>query len=222
MESPDVINRVSALSGPTGSPLRLLAKIRANLALEWSNLHPRLMMANFLLAFIPSDVGVRLRAIVYRRVVGFRIGKGTAFTGTIRVTAMGKPYGRLAIGRNCLIRPCHFTLNETVTVGDNVCISRDVFISTDSHKFGPPERRIGSIVSKPVRIEDGVWITQRCIVHPGVTVGRGSVVANSSVVTRDVPPNTLVGGVPAKVIRQLPEEGEETGELTSPEEVVLR
>lgn len=221
MQSPDMIDRVSVLSGPTGSPLRLLAKIRANLALEWSNLHPRLMVANFLLAFIPNDVGVRLRAIVYRRLVGFRVGKGTVFTGTIRVTAMDKPYSRLVIGRNCLIRPCHFNLNETVTIGDNVCISSDVFISTDSHKLGPPERRIGSIVSKPVHIEDGVWITRRCIVHHGVTVGRGSVVANNSVVTRDVPPNTLVGGTPAKVIRQLSEESE-AGELTSPAEAALR
>jgi len=55
-----------------------------------------------------------------------------------------------------------------------------------------------------VSVEDGAWIAARVTVLPGVTIGRGSVVAAGAVVTRDVPPNCLVAGVPARVLRELP------------------
>ncbi|NTU65300.1 MAG: hypothetical protein HGB05_18340 [Chloroflexi bacterium] len=75
------------------------------------------------------------------------------------------------------------------------------------HAPGTPanrsDQRAGATFSAPVTIQDGTWLGARCIVLPGVTVGRGSVVGAGSVVTKDVPPNTLVGGVPAKVIRSI-------------------
>jgi acetyltransferase-like isoleucine patch superfamily enzyme len=57
----------------------------------------------------------------------------------------------------------------------------------------------------PIRIEDGVWIGSRVTVLPGVTIGAGAVIAAGAVVNRDVPPDTLVGGVPARVLRHLDE-----------------
>jgi maltose O-acetyltransferase len=59
-------------------------------------------------------------------------------------------------------------------------------------------------VARPVSIEDGAWIAARVTILPGVTIGRGTVVAAGAVVTRDVPPNTLAAGVPARVKRELP------------------
>ena len=161
------------------------------------------MLANLLLSALPSGVGSRLRAIVYRRLVGFQIGKGTTFPNKIEVIAVGNPYDRLIIGENCRINACRLILNESLIIGDNVVVSREVILTTDSHSLGPSNSRMGSIVARPIRIENGVWITQRSIIHGGVTIGEGSVVANNSVVTKDVGPNTLVGGVPARVVKRL-------------------
>ena len=79
-----------------------------------------------------------------------------------------------------------------------------VIIITDDHEIGPPWHRCGDRVARPVVIEDGVWIGARVTLLPGVTIGRGSVVAAGAVVNKDVPPNTLVGGVPARILRTLP------------------
>lgn len=69
--------------------------------------------------------------------------------------------------------------------------------------MGSSERRAGAGWAKPIHIEDGCWIGARVTVLGGVRIGRGSVVAAGAVVTRDVPENCLVGGVPARLLRQL-------------------
>jgi acetyltransferase-like isoleucine patch superfamily enzyme len=67
-----------------------------------------------------------------------------------------------------------------------------------------PERRGGERYSRPVVVEDGVWVGACATILPGVTLGRGSVVAAGALVARDVPPHTLVAGVPARPIKSLP------------------
>ena len=76
-------------------------------------------------------------------------------------------------------------------------------ITTSSHVIGTPERRAGRLKPEPVRIGHGAWIASRAVILPGVEVGEGAIVAAGAVVARSVAPNTLVGGIPARVIRHL-------------------
>jgi acetyltransferase-like isoleucine patch superfamily enzyme len=77
-------------------------------------------------------------------------------------------------------------------------------ILTSSHELGPTMQRAGPLFRRPVRIGQGAWVGARSVVLPGVSIGDGAVVAAGSMVTKDVPPNVLVGGVPASVRRSLP------------------
>jgi maltose O-acetyltransferase len=88
-------------------------------------------------------------------------------------------------------------------VGDDVSISAESLILTAAHHAEDAE---WSGESKPVTIEDNVWVGMRAIVMPGVTLGRGCVVAAGAVVTRDVPPLTIVFGSPARAVGKRPEE----------------
>lgn len=189
-------------AGKKRSLRRRLMSLRAQLALELSEVHWAFLLANALLSPLPKEAGGRLRATAYRA-VGFRIGRGTSVGKGWHVEGMGRPYGRLKIGEGCLIRGARFELNAPVSVGNGVVISDDVLITTDIHEIGPPGGRMGHLRSRPVSIGDGCWIGRRSMVL-GVNVGAGSIVAAGAVVTRDVPANVLVGGVPARVIRELP------------------
>ncbi len=93
--------------------------------------------------------------------------------------------------------------HSPIHIGHRVRISKDVQIETAGLDFqsGPPPYRHQS---KPIIIEDGVWIGTRSMVLGGVRIGAHAVIAAGSIVTRDVPPRTLVAGIPAKVIRHLP------------------
>jgi maltose O-acetyltransferase len=93
--------------------------------------------------------------------------------------------------------------HSPINIGHRVRISKDVQIETAGLDFlsGPAPYRHQS---KPIFIEDGAWIGTRSIILGGVRIGAHAVVAAGSIVTRDVPPRTLVAGIPAKVLRQLP------------------
>jgi acetyltransferase-like isoleucine patch superfamily enzyme len=93
-----------------------------------------------------------------------------------------------------------------LAIGNEVLIAAHVVLTTRGH---PVEGdRYGVTVDAPIVIEDRVWIGAGAIVLPGVTVGIGSIVAAGAVVTEDVPPYTVVGGVPAVAIRSLDRNGE--------------
>jgi maltose O-acetyltransferase len=90
-----------------------------------------------------------------------------------------------------------------ITIGRDVQMGPNVQLLTPTHPLDPQQRRDKLESAKPITIEDNVWIGGGAIVLPGVTVGKNSVVGAGAVVTRDVPPNTVAVGNPARVIRHL-------------------
>ncbi|OPZ09039.1 MAG: Maltose O-acetyltransferase [candidate division BRC1 bacterium ADurb.BinA292] len=91
-----------------------------------------------------------------------------------------------------------------ITIGDNISFSPHVQIHTSNHRYEQADALPYDHVSylKPVRVESHAWIGANVLICPGVTIGEGAVVAMGSVVTRDVPPCTVVGGNPARVIKE--------------------
>jgi len=122
----------------------------------------------------------------------------------MRLTGIGNPCGLLCIGENTMITGgLHVDLGASVKIGDGVRIGHDVSLLTINHEVGESWLRAGTSFFGEIVIEDGCWIASRCTVLPGVVIGRGAIVAAGAVVTRNVPANTLVAGVPARVVRQL-------------------
>lgn len=114
-----------------------------------------------------------------------------------------KPNPKLFIGNGVVIgRYCMITVKDTVTIGDNTIIGAFVQIIDHSHTF-----RLGGTIKDqeakidPVFIGDDVWIGAGSKILCGVTVGRGAVIGANAVVTKDVPENAIVGGVPARILK---------------------
>ena len=101
----------------------------------------------------------------------------------------------------------HSTIIGPVCIGNHVNLAQGITITALNHNFSDATKRIDEqgITTKPVVIKDDVWIGANAVVLPGVTIGCHAVVAAGAVVTHDVPDNTVVGGVPAKVISTTPE-----------------
>lgn len=113
----------------------------------------------------------------------------------------------LRIGDNTSIgRQVQINAWRSVTIGRSVLIADRVFISDADHNYADPETPIalqGDAFCGAVALRDGCWIGIGAVILPGVTVGRNAVVAANAVVTHDVPDRAIVGGIPAKIIRQL-------------------
>jgi maltose O-acetyltransferase len=181
---------------------------------ETEGWHGRIFLANLLLKPFPPHVGSRLRTAVLRK-LGFQIGAGTLFWGLPRFTGPKGLHHQLTIGRECWFNQgCLFDLGSPITIGDNVALGHEVLLMTGTHHLTGPTRRAGPYVSQPIVIEAGAWLGSRATILPGVTVGAGAVVAAGAVVSKDVPPHTLVGGVPARPIRQLDPVASQNGRLT--------
>src|SRR5215472_822651 len=109
----------------------------------------------------------------------------------------------IRVGRNVFVsQNCTFYDLGGLDIADNVMIGPNVNIITSGHPIEPSERR-AFVVARPIVIERNVWIAAGATIIGGVTVGENSVVAAGSVVTKDVPRNTLVGGNPARAIRSI-------------------
>lgn len=109
------------------------------------------------------------------------------------------------IGRQVFINMgCKFQDQGGIFIDDGTLIGHNVVLATLNHAM-QPERR-SDMLPAPIHIGKRVWIGSNATVLPGVTIGDGAVVAAGAVVTKDVPANTLVGGVPARVIRRIQEE----------------
>lgn len=101
---------------------------------------------------------------------------------------------------------CSFQDQGGITIGNGCLIGHHTVIATLNHGILPAER--ADLHPAPVVIGDGVWIGSNATILPGVTIGDGSIVAAGAVVAKDVPPSTIVGGVPARVIKQIENDSE--------------
>lgn len=139
---------------------------------------------------IPSKF---IRDFFYSKV--FNIGCNSNIMLGFRI----RSFGKMIIGNNVNINSnCLFdTRGGRIIIGNNVDIAPEVNIWTLEHDYNDPDF---STKGGEVIIEDYVWIANRCIILPGVKLGRNSVVASGSVVTKDVECNSIVGGIPAKLI----------------------
>lgn len=106
------------------------------------------------------------------------------------------------IGKNVFINMgCKFQDQGGIYIGDGALIGHNVVLATLNHAMSPKDR--ASMIPAPIRIGKRVWIGANATVLPGVTIGDGAIVAAGAVVTKDVPENTVVAGVPAVPIRHL-------------------
>jgi acetyltransferase-like isoleucine patch superfamily enzyme len=99
----------------------------------------------------------------------------------------------------------HNTIIGPVEIGNNVNLAQGITVTALNHNFSDTNKRIDEqgVSTNPVTIEDDVWVGANAVILPGVTIGEHCVVAAGAIVTKDVPPHSLVAGVPAKVIKKI-------------------
>lgn len=113
----------------------------------------------------------------------------------------------ISVGKNVFINSgCRFQDQGGITIGDGVLIGHNVMLATLNHDIDPRKR--STMHPAPIVIGNNVWIGANATVVPGVTIGDGAIIAAGAVVTKDIPANVIVGGVPAKVIKKI-EAGQE-------------
>lgn len=161
---------------------------------------------------------IRLLAPLYQH-----RGQGSKIYWSVRMDT--PPYRRFFLGRHSVIESyccinnavgdmvigdytrigIHNTIIGPVCIGNHVNLAQGITVTALNHNFEDKTKRIDEqgISTKPVVIGDDVWIGANAVILPGVTIGKHCVVAAGAVVTKDVPDNTIVGGVPAKVIKEI-------------------
>ena len=108
----------------------------------------------------------------------------------------------ISVGKNVFINSgCRFQDQGGITIGDGALIGHNVVLATLNHDIDPRKR--STMHSAPIVIGKNVWLGANATVLPGVIIGDGAIIAAGAVVTKNVPPNVIVGGVPAKVIKKI-------------------
>lgn len=150
-------------------------------------------------------------------------GRGSKIYHSVRMDT--PPYRRFALGRHSVVESyccinnavgditigdhtrigIHCTVIGPVSIGSHVNLAQGITVTALNHNFDDTAQRIDQqgVSTRQVVIEDDVWIGANAVILPGVTVGRHAVVAAGAVVTSDVPDYSVVGGVPAKIIKSL-------------------
>lgn len=161
-------------------------------------------LKRLLVTFLINHIFVGTKYFKWKRnllnSIGHNIGEGTKVVGPIICT------GKLRTGKNCWLgRDLRIQGNGTVTIGNKCDIAPEVTFLTGGHEIGESDRRAGNGQIYDIHIEDGCWIGARSTIGRNITVGKGSVIAACACVVHDVDADTLVGGVPARRIRNLNE-----------------
>lgn len=156
---------------------------------------------NLLVLRLPPTRLFGLRRVLLR-------GAGINMAPGARMCGGGWIYGngKVSIGADSWLSPgctIYSHADATIDIGDNCDIGPQVVIATGSHERGTSSRRAGTGTAESIRIGHGCWIGARSTVLGGVEIGEGCIVAAGSVVTKAVPPNCLVAGVPAVVKKRL-------------------
>ena len=182
----------------TGRVVRLLRS-------EVEYVQPAKLAAELTTAAMPHLCFNYLRTTIWRA-AGLKVGDRSRIMGRLHVTGSGAWQNRLAVGADTFLTgPVRIDLDASVSIGDRVRIGHDVMLLTVNHEIGDSEQRCSANFARPIIIGDGAWLASRCIILPGVSIGKGAVVAAGAVVTRDVPPDTMVAGAPARVVRSFDE-----------------
>jgi acetyltransferase-like isoleucine patch superfamily enzyme len=128
-----------------------------------------------------------------------KLGAHSNVLPNVRILTSALKRQQIQIGNNCIINPDCILDGRVgqIIIRDNVDIGRGTWIFTLEHD---PHSDYHVTKSGDVVIEDNVWIASRVIILPGVTIGRGAVIACGAVVTKNVPPMSIAAGIPAKVI----------------------
>lgn len=148
-----------------------------------------------LLRWVGSIPSHHIRLFLYQ-LFGVTIGKGSR----IHMWCGFYDPSNVVIGEDTIIGDHAFLDGRArLRIGNHVAFASSVMVYNAQHNIDDPNF---TAIEKPVVIEDYVFIGPRAIILPGVTIGRGAVVAAGAVVTKDVPPGTVVGGVPAREIRK--------------------
>lgn len=131
-------------------------------------------------------------------IIGSRIDETTTIFAPFYVN-----FGRhIKLGRNVFINhACSMLDMGGITIEDDVLIGPKVNLITENHPVDPSDRR--TLVVKPIVIKKNAWLGAAVTILPGVTIGENAVVAAGAVVSKDVPANSIVAGVPAKVIKEI-------------------
>ena len=161
---------------------------------------------------------IRLLAPLYQH-----RGRSSKIYGSVRMDT--PPYRKFSLGKHSVVESfscinnavgdvvigdytrigIHNTIIGPVTIGSHVNLAQGITVTALNHNFENTNERIDlqGVTTKQVVINNDVWIGANAVILPGVTIGRHAVVAAGAVVTTDVPENTVVGGVPAKIIKRL-------------------
>lgn len=117
------------------------------------------------------------------------------------------PDARITIGSGCFLnRGTMLAAHDQIEIGDHTMFANGCFVGDAAHRFDDPEAPIttqGFVSKGPVKIGDNCWFGVNCVVTSGVTVGERCVIGANSVVTKDLPPGTIAGGSPAKVLKEI-------------------
>lgn len=185
------------------------ALLRSVIREEFDPFRP-IMLITSLTRLLPDHSMIRVRLRILRA-AGWQLGPSVTMCDVPRLAGGGRVQDRLTVGPDTFINVgCTFELTDHLTIGERVDIGHEVMLLTSTHQIGSAERRAGESYSAPVWVGDCVWLGSRSIVMPGVTIGDGAIVAAGAVVLSDVAPDTVVAGVPAKVVRNLDELAEPT------------
>lgn len=133
--------------------------------------------------------------------LGYEIGENTKVVGPIECT------GTLIVGKNCWLgKNLKVNGNGRVVIGDNVDIGPEVTFQTGGHKIGTADRRAGEGCIFSQSVGSGTWLGGGATILNNTAIGESCVIAGCACVVSDVEANTLVGGVPARLIRRLDDE----------------